>query len=76
MKEVKPIQNLKYVIDAQVSKQGRTHGSRSPVRLGRGSEERGFPKHLGTSSNAKTARNVKKAMDRPTNGPADRQSGL
>ena len=47
--------------------------SQSRVRVGRGSDDKGLPKHLGRSSNAKTARNAKKAKcDRPTDRQTDR----
>ena len=56
-----------------MTKQGRIHGYRSRMRVGRGSDEEGLPKHFGRSSNAKTAHNAEKAnADRPT----DRHSGL
>ena len=47
--------------------------SLSRVRVGRGSDDKVLPKHLGRSSNAKTARDAEKAKcdgatDRPTNG--------
>ena len=35
--------------------------SQSRVRVGRGSDDKVLPKHLGRSSNAKTARNAEKA---------------
>ena len=55
--------------------------SRSRVRVGRGSDDKGLPKHLGRSSNAKTARNAEKVngdgpTDGPTDRPTDRHSGL
>ena len=55
--------------------------SRSRVRVGRGSDDKDSPKHLGRSSNAKTARNAEKAKcdgptDRPTDRQTDGQSGL
>ena len=49
--------------------------SRSRVRVGRGSDDKGLPKHLGRSSNAKTARNAEKAKcDRPTDRRTDRRT--
>ena len=41
------------------------------------SDDKVLPKHLGRSSNAKTARNAEKAnADGPTDEPTDRHSGL
>ena len=45
---------------------------RSRVQVGRGSDDKVLPKHLGRSSNAKTARNAEKANeDQPTYRPID-----
>ena len=51
--------------------------SRSRVRVGRGNDDKGLSKHLGRSSNAKTACNAEKAnadgqTDGRTDGPTDR----
>ena len=51
--------------------------SRSRVRVGRGSDDEGLSKHLGRSSNAKTARNAEKVnADGPMDRPTDGHSGL
>ena len=53
-------------------KQGRIHGYRNRVRVGRGSDEKGLPKHLGRGSNAKTVRNSEKVnADQRTERPTD-----
>ncbi|MEE3022735.1 MAG: hypothetical protein VX367_09040 [SAR324 cluster bacterium] len=45
------------------------------MRVGRGSDDKVLPKHLGRSSNAKTACNAEKAKcDGPTDRPTDRQT--
>ena len=58
-------------------KHDQIQGFRSRVRVGWGSDEKGLPKHLGRSSNVKTAHNAEKAnADRPTDQPTDGQSRL
>ena len=61
--------NLECKMDNEENKA--VYTSRSRVRVGRGSDDRVSPKHLGKSSNAKTARNAKKAND---DGPTDRRT--
>ena len=56
-------------------KQGRTHGYRSHVRVGRGSDKKGYSSDWAGAATQKPIRNAKKkqtATDRPT----DRHSGL
>ena len=43
------------------AKQGRIHSHQSRVRVGRSSDKKGLPKHLGRSGNKKTAHNAEKA---------------
>ena len=54
--------------------------SRSRVRVGRGSDDKVLLKHLGRSSNAKTAHKRQKSKllrtDGRTDGPKEGQSGL
>ena len=54
---------------------------RSCVRVGRGSDDKGLPKHSGRSSNAKTAHKAEKVnadgrTDGQTDRPTDGHSGL
>ena len=48
-------------LNFSMKKNKAVYTSRNRVRVGRGSDDKGLPKHLGRNSNAKTARNAKKS---------------